>query len=98
MIKKIILLSLFLLLIFSSIYFFLNKDYYQNTTVQKIENQELRGAASNWGWAPLKTIKNPGNWHPANWQTDNWQTGRPARDLGLADTTGTHHHRHSTGA
>ena len=39
MIKKIILLSLFLLLIFSSIYFFLNKDYYQNTTVQKIENQ-----------------------------------------------------------
>ena len=40
MIKKIILLSLFLLLIFSSIYFFLNKDYYQNTTVQKIENQD----------------------------------------------------------
>ena len=40
MIKKIILLSLFLLLIFSSIYFFLNKDYYQNTTVQKNENQD----------------------------------------------------------
>ena len=40
MIKKIILLSLFLLLIFSSIYFFLNKDFYQNTTVQKIENQD----------------------------------------------------------
>jgi len=40
MIKKIILFSLFSLLIFSSIYFFLNKDYYQNTTVQKIENQE----------------------------------------------------------
>ena len=40
MIKKIILFSLFSLLIFSSIYFFLNKDYYQNTTVQKIENQD----------------------------------------------------------
>lgn len=40
MIKKIILYSLFSLFIFSSIYFFLNKDYYQNTTVQKIENQE----------------------------------------------------------
>ena len=45
MIKKIILFSLFSLLIFSSIYFFLNKDYYQNTTVQKIENQDaLPGA------------------------------------------------------
>ena len=40
MIKKIILFSLFSLLIFSSIYFFLNKDYYQNTTGQKIENQD----------------------------------------------------------
>jgi protein SCO1/2 len=40
MIKKIILYSLFLLFIFTSIYFFINKDYYQNTTVQKIENQD----------------------------------------------------------
>jgi len=40
MIKKIILYSLFSLFIFSSIYFFINKDYYQNTTVQKIENQD----------------------------------------------------------
>ena len=40
MIKKIILYSLFSLLIFASIYFFINKDYYQNTTVQKIENQD----------------------------------------------------------
>tara|TARA_B100000424_G_C22925974_1_gene492675 strand:- start:148 stop:753 length:606 start_codon:yes stop_codon:yes gene_type:complete len=40
MIKKIILYTLFSLFIFSSIYFFLNKDYYQNTTVQKIENQD----------------------------------------------------------
>lgn len=40
MIKKIILYSLFLLFIFASIYFFINKDYYQNTTVQKIENQD----------------------------------------------------------
>ena len=40
MIKKIILYSLFSLLIFASIYFFVNKDYYQNTTVQKIENQD----------------------------------------------------------
>ena len=40
MIKKIILYSLFLLLMFASIYFFINKDYYQNTTVQKIENQD----------------------------------------------------------
>ena len=40
MIKKIILYSLFSLLIFASIFFFINKDYYQNTTVQKIENQD----------------------------------------------------------
>ena len=40
MIKKIILYSLFSLFIFASIYFFINKDYYQNTTVQKIENQD----------------------------------------------------------
>ena len=40
MIKKIILYSLFLLFMFASIYFFINKDYYQNTTVQKIENQD----------------------------------------------------------
>jgi len=40
MIKKIILYSLFALFIFASIYFFMNKDYYQNTTVQKIENQD----------------------------------------------------------
>tara|TARA_B100001109_G_scaffold48079_1_gene38811 strand:- start:1346 stop:1951 length:606 start_codon:yes stop_codon:yes gene_type:complete len=40
MIKKIILYSLFPLLIFASIYFFVNKDYYQNKTVQKIENQD----------------------------------------------------------
>tara|TARA_Y100001935_G_scaffold230291_1_gene210533 strand:- start:6391 stop:6996 length:606 start_codon:yes stop_codon:yes gene_type:complete len=40
MIKKIILYSLFPLLIFASIYFFVNKDYYQNTAVQKIENQD----------------------------------------------------------
>ena len=40
MIKKIILYSLFSLFIFTSIYFFINKDYYQNTTVQKIENQD----------------------------------------------------------
>ena len=40
MIKKIILYSLFSLFIFVSIYFFINKDYYQNTAVQKIENQD----------------------------------------------------------
>lgn len=40
MIKKIILYSLFSLFIFTSIYFFINKDYYQNTAVQKIENQD----------------------------------------------------------
>ena len=40
MFKKIILYSLFSLFIFVSIYFFINKDYYQNTTVQKIENQD----------------------------------------------------------
>ena len=40
MIKKIILYGLFSLFIFASIYFFINKDYYQNTTVQKIENQD----------------------------------------------------------
>ena len=40
MIKKIILYGLFSLFIFVSIYFFINKDYYQNTTVQKIENQD----------------------------------------------------------
>jgi len=40
MIKKIILYSLFSLFIFISIYFFINKDYYQNTAVQKIENQD----------------------------------------------------------
>lgn len=40
MIKKIILYSLFSLFIFASVYFFINKDYYQNTTVQKIENQD----------------------------------------------------------
>jgi len=40
MIKKIILYSLFPLLIFASIFFFVNKDYYQNTTVQKIEDQD----------------------------------------------------------
>ena len=40
MIKKIILYSLFSLFIFASIYFFINKVYYQNTTVQKIENQD----------------------------------------------------------
>lgn len=40
MIKKIILYSLFSLFIFASIYFFINKDYYQNTAVQKIENQD----------------------------------------------------------
>ena len=40
MIKKIILYSLFSLLILASIFFFINKDYYQNTTVQKIENQD----------------------------------------------------------
>ena len=40
MIKKILLYSLFSLFIFTSIYFFINKDYYQNTTVQKIENQD----------------------------------------------------------
>ena len=40
MFKKIILYSLFSLFIFVSVYFFINKDYYQNTTVQKIENQD----------------------------------------------------------
>ena len=40
MIKKLIFYGLFSLFIFSSIYFFMNKDYYQNTTVQKIENQD----------------------------------------------------------
>ena len=40
MIKKIILYSLFSLFIFTSIYFFINKDYYQNTAVQKIEDQD----------------------------------------------------------
>ena len=40
MIKKIILYSLFSLFIFVSIYFFINKDYYQNTAVQKIEDQD----------------------------------------------------------
>ncbi|MBN44135.1 MAG: SCO family protein [Rhodobiaceae bacterium] len=40
MIKKLIFYGLFSLFIFASIYFFMNKDYYQNTTVQKIENQD----------------------------------------------------------
>tara|TARA_B100001287_G_scaffold160631_1_gene135059 strand:- start:1662 stop:2267 length:606 start_codon:yes stop_codon:yes gene_type:complete len=40
MIKKITFYGLFSLFIFTSIYFFVNKDYYQNTAVQKIENQD----------------------------------------------------------
>tara|TARA_Y100000766_G_scaffold241268_1_gene219090 strand:- start:207 stop:812 length:606 start_codon:yes stop_codon:yes gene_type:complete len=40
MIKKITFYGLFSLFIFASIYFFVNKDYYQNTAVQKIENQD----------------------------------------------------------
>ena len=40
MIKKITFYGLFSLFVFASIYFFINKDYYQNTAVQKIENQD----------------------------------------------------------
>ena len=40
MIKKVTLYILFIIFILASIYFFLNKDYYQNNLVQKIENQD----------------------------------------------------------
>lgn len=40
MIKKLTFYILLILFILASIYFFLNKDYYQNNLVQKIENQD----------------------------------------------------------
>lgn len=40
MIKKVTLYILFIIFILASIYFFLDKDYYQNNLVQKIENQD----------------------------------------------------------
>ena len=40
MIRKILLLNLILIFIIVSIYFFINKDYYQNNLVQQIENQD----------------------------------------------------------